>query len=65
VKILITDGVGTGPTRLAAFDAALQIAGIGDFNLIELSSIVPNGSEIIIKNTLLFPKISDADFMLY
>jgi arginine decarboxylase len=39
--------VGFGPTKLAAFDAALREAGIGDFNLIPLSSMIPPGSTVV------------------
>lgn len=42
--ITITSGVGSGDTSLAAFDAALWEAGIANYNLIKLSSIIPKGS---------------------
>ncbi|MBA8793172.1 arginine decarboxylase [Friedmanniella endophytica] len=42
--IKVSTGVGTGRTRLAAFDAALRNAGLADFNLIRLSSVIPPGS---------------------
>ena len=44
--IRITSGTGTGPTELAAFDAALLDAGVANYNLIPLSSVIPTGSEI-------------------
>lgn len=44
--IQITKGTGTGNTKLAAFDAALFDAGIANYNLIRLSSIIPPGSEL-------------------
>ena len=44
--IRITWGTGTARTRLAAFDAALHDAGIANFNLIKLSSIIPRGWKI-------------------
>lgn len=44
LTIRITRGSGTGPTSLAAFDAALRCAGVGDFNLIRLSSVIPPGA---------------------
>ena len=34
-------GVGKGKTQLTAFDNALQQAGVGDYNLIKVSSILP------------------------
>lgn len=46
VLIKISRGLGTGPTELAAFDAALQDAGIADFNLIRMSSVIPPGSVV-------------------
>lgn len=41
LTIRVSSGVGEGATRLAAFDAALRSAGVGDFNLIRLSSVIP------------------------
>lgn len=43
----VTSGIGSGPTKLSAFDAALREAGIANFNLIHLSSVIPPGSEIV------------------
>jgi arginine decarboxylase len=40
-KITLVKGTGEGDTFLTAFDKALLAAGIGDFNLIKVSSIVP------------------------
>ena len=40
----VSRGCGQGPTRLAAFDAALRRRRHADFNLIRLSSIIPGGS---------------------
>lgn len=47
MKIHLTSGIGTGPTTLAAFDAALNDAGIANYNLIRLSSVIPPDTEII------------------
>lgn len=44
--IAIARGVGTGPTELAAFDAALLDAGVANYNLICLSSVIPPGSRL-------------------
>lgn len=44
-KIRVTSGTGIGDTKLAAFDAALFSAGIANYNLIYLSSIIPEGFE--------------------
>ena len=48
MDIEISRGTGEGPTPLAAFDAALCAAGVGDYNLIILSSVIPPGSRIVI-----------------
>ena len=48
MNIQIVSGTGTGPTKLAAFDAALLKAGAANYNLIRLSSIVPPRSEITV-----------------
>jgi arginine decarboxylase len=47
LTISVVGGVGFGPTKLAAFDAALREAGIADRNLIPLSSIIPSGATVI------------------
>jgi arginine decarboxylase len=39
----LVSGVGYGSTELTSFDAALLDAGIGDFNLVRMSSIMPPG----------------------
>jgi len=44
LTIRVSSGVGAGLTRLAAFDAALRSAGVADFNLVRLSSVIPPGS---------------------
>lgn len=41
----LVGGSGEGATRLNAFDAALLDAGVGNTNLIKLSSILPPGLE--------------------
>jgi arginine decarboxylase len=46
MTIRVASGVGFGPTKLAAFDAALREAGIADFNLIFMSSVIPPGSTV-------------------
>lgn len=40
-KFTLVAGVSEGKTRLTAFDKALLVAGIGNINLIKLSSILP------------------------
>ncbi|MBI5716437.1 MAG: pyruvoyl-dependent arginine decarboxylase [Burkholderiales bacterium] len=44
--IALATGLGEGPTPLAAFDAALLDAGVANYNLICLSSVIPPGSVI-------------------
>jgi arginine decarboxylase len=46
MHIRVTEGVGTGPTELSAFDQALVKAGIANYNIIYLSSVLPPGSEL-------------------
>ncbi len=41
----VTTGTGKGDTKLSAFDAALFDAGIANYNLIHLSSVIPEGYE--------------------
>ncbi len=50
-KIVLTKGIGQGSTSLNAFDSALLNAGVGNFNLVRVSSIVPPNSKIINLNT--------------
>lgn len=47
MRIEVASGVGSGPTELAAFDAALIAAGVANFNLVVLSSVIPPGSEVV------------------
>jgi pyruvoyl-dependent arginine decarboxylase len=46
LDISIRTGSGAGRTLLSAFDHALQQAGVADFNLVTLSSVIPPGSRI-------------------
>lgn len=46
LTIRVSRGTGTGRTRLSAFDAALHDAGVADFNLVQLSSVIPAGSSV-------------------
>jgi len=48
-SLLVTGGSGEAVTELAAFDAALSDAGIANFNLIRLSSVIPAGATVIEK----------------
>lgn len=51
MNIQVVSGIGTGPTTLAAFDAALNAAGVANYNLIRLSSVIPPSSEIAPKDS--------------
>lgn len=46
MKIAIVTGHDEGPTKLNAFDNALSNAGIGDVNLIKVSSMLASNTEI-------------------
>lgn len=46
MKIFLASGTGYGNTTLSAFDAALKEAGIHNFNLLQLSSVIPTGAEV-------------------
>jgi len=46
MHIYLTTGTGTGPTCLAAFDAAVHDAGLTHYNMIPMSCIIPTGSVI-------------------
>ena len=46
MKIAIVSGKDEGPTKLNAFDNALSNAGIGDVNLIKVSSMLSGNAEI-------------------
>lgn len=47
MKIAIVSGKDEGPTKLNAFDNALSDAGIGDVNLIKVSSMLAGNAEIV------------------
>lgn len=46
MKIAIVSGKDEGPTKLNAFDNALSDAGIGDVNLIKVSSMLAGNAQI-------------------
>ncbi|CAA9324379.1 MAG: hypothetical protein AVDCRST_MAG34-256 [uncultured Nocardioidaceae bacterium] len=46
LPISIRTAAGQGRTAMSAFDAALHGAGVSDFNLIRLSSVIPQASRI-------------------
>lgn len=44
--IRVVWGTASGPTELAAYDAALAEAGVENFNLLTLSSVIPKGVDL-------------------
>lgn len=48
MKIILSKGEGHASTELGAFDKALYSAGIANYNLLRLSSVIPPNSEILI-----------------
>ena len=46
MNIYVISGKGFGKTTLSAFDAALKSAGVYNYNLITLSSIIPPGLKV-------------------
>lgn len=46
MHIQISEGIGIGPTELSAFDQALVRAGVANYNLIYLSSVLPPNSVV-------------------
>lgn len=44
--IRVVAGTGTGPTAIAAYDAALAAAGVHNYNLVVVSSVIPSGSTV-------------------
>lgn len=49
--IEVTSAVGAGATTLSAFDDALLRNGVGNFNLIRLSSVIPPGTDVVCQDT--------------
>lgn len=45
--IRVASGAGTGPTKLAAYDAALAVANAHNYNLVDYSSVVPPDAEVV------------------
>jgi arginine decarboxylase len=50
MKLVLCTKLGTGRTELSAFDAALVAAGIGNYNLLPLSSVIPPGTDLVEQN---------------
>ncbi|HEX8630082.1 MAG TPA: pyruvoyl-dependent arginine decarboxylase [Catenuloplanes sp.] len=45
-RIPVLSGSGTGETSLVAFNAALLAVGLGHYNVIRLSSVIPPGTDV-------------------
>jgi arginine decarboxylase len=61
--IRVAWGSGVGPTAMASFDAALADAGVCDYNLVTLSSVVPAGATVEAVGTA--PDLGPAGEALY
>ena len=48
MKITVVAGRGEGNTTLSAFDTALKTAGIHNYNIIRLSSVIPPESDVVV-----------------
>lgn len=46
MRLRVARGAGAGPTALSAYDAALLDAGVGNYNLLRLSSVLPAGASL-------------------
>lgn len=50
MNIELATGIGSGSTKLSAFDSALHHAGVSNYNLLRLSSVIPPKSKIVRKD---------------
>ncbi|MFB6296630.1 MAG: pyruvoyl-dependent arginine decarboxylase [Halobacteriales archaeon] len=48
VHIRVVRGTATGPTAVASYDAALADAGVHNYNLLTLSSVVPADADVTV-----------------
>jgi arginine decarboxylase len=62
MKIHIGTGIGTASTTLGAFDAALYDAGIANYNLLRLSSVIPPHTELTINDGTIPQEIMPGDW---
>lgn len=56
MDIIIRSSVGVGSTDLSSFDDALIRCGIGNYNIIRLSSVIPPNSKITVEEIPSFDK---------
>ena len=45
--IRVVWGAATGPTEMASYDAALTAAGVGNYNLVTVSSVIPSEATVV------------------
>lgn len=50
MQVEVVWGTGEGRTALGAFDSALADGGIHNYNLVTLSSVIPEGATVVEKN---------------
>lgn len=62
MNIHIASGIGSGPTTLAAFDAALNDAGVANYNLLLLSSVIPPASKLTVHKDAIDPTLLPGDW---
>jgi arginine decarboxylase len=51
MDVRVAWGTGPGPTELAAYDAALGAAGVGNYNLVTVSSVLPAAAAVSVAGT--------------
>lgn len=62
-KLVVVRGIGQAPYPLNAFDRAILRAGVGNYNHVKLSSILPPGAEIVIAEQPHICKVPPGSFM--
>jgi arginine decarboxylase len=50
--IRVARGVATGPTEMASYDAALAAAGVENYNLVAVSSVIPAGATVEVVDSM-------------
>ena len=63
--IKVSAGHGSGPTKLSAFDSALNNTGIANYNIIRLSSVIPPNTKIEVSEKALTKLPGDWGDRLY
>lgn len=62
-RVRIVRGTGTGPTRTASYDAALAAANVHQYNLVGVSSILPEEARVQVPGTA--PDLGPAGRLLW